>query len=82
MIKKEILKIAGERITDPPPSYTAIDDCDSEITKQKEIECKQIEYKEVTKQIEYQEVTKQKQIELEMKKLEFEMMKFQMSKVN
>jgi len=87
MIKKEILKTAGERITDPPPNYTAIEDCDSEKTKQKEIECKQIEYQEITKQkeieckqIEYQEVTKQKQIELEMKKLEFEMIKFQVSK--
>jgi len=80
MIKKEIIKTAGERITDPPPNYTAIENGDSERTKQ-------IEYQEITKQAEErtkqaeeitkqaEEATKQKQIEYEMMKLEYEMKK-------
>ena len=94
MIKKEIIKTAGERITDPPPNYIAIENGDSERTKQieyqeitkqaeevtKQIECqeitkqKQIDYQKITKQVE--EETKQKQIEFNIKKLEFEMMKY------
>ena len=89
MIQNEILKVAGERISDPPPSYSkAIES--SELTKQ--IECVEITRQsieitkqsiEITKQIECVEITKQSEIELkklqvefEMKKLEFEMMKY------
>ena len=76
-IKQEILKIANDRITDPPPSYTPIENS-SDLTKQIEAKelTKQIEIKELTKQIEAQEKTKQKQLELEIKKLEYEIMKF------
>jgi hypothetical protein len=78
MIKTEILKTAGERITDPPPSYVAIEN-NGELTKQ--IECqeltKQIECQELTKQIQYQELTKQMEIELEIKKIEWEMKKME-----
>jgi hypothetical protein len=87
MIKSEILKVAGERITDPPPSYTkAIENDGLEISreltkqreielKQKEIELKQREIELKQKEIECVELTKQKQIELEIKRLEFEMKK-------
>ena len=88
MIQNEILKVAGERITDPPPSYSkAIESSELtkqiecvEITKQKQIECvemtkqKQIECVEMTKQCEIE--LKKLQVEFEMKKLEFEMMKY------
>ena len=84
MIQNEILKVAGERISDPPPSYSkAIESSELtkqieyvemtkqsiEITKQKQIECV-----EITKQCEIE--LKKIQIEFEMKKLEFEMMKY------
>jgi hypothetical protein len=87
VIKEEMIKVAGDRMLDPPPRYSVVtqqienvnngtslevekerSDQERERTKQKEIECK--------------ELTKQKEIELEMKKLEFEMIKFQMSKIN
>ncbi len=86
MIKTEILKTAGNRITDPP-SYSQVIES-SELTKQKEIELKIIECQELTKrdieltkrkQIELEmdvEETKRMQIEFDMKNLEFEMMKF------
>ena len=76
-IKQEILKIANDRITDPPPSYTPVENS-SDLTKQIEAKelTKQIEIKELTKQIEAQEKTKQKQLDLEIKKLEYEIMKF------
>jgi hypothetical protein len=66
VIKEEMIKVAGERILDPPPSYTPIENS-SELTKQ-------IQAKELTEQ--EREKTKQKQLELEIKKLEYEMMKF------
>jgi hypothetical protein len=62
MIKERIHKVAGDRILDPPPRYTAIEtssDSNLEIEKEK------------TKQL---ELTTQ----LELKKLEFEMMKFKL----
>ena len=74
-IKQEILKTANDRIIDPPPSYASIENS-SELTKQIEIKelTKQIEAKELTER--EREKTKQKQIELEIKKLEYEIMKF------
>jgi hypothetical protein len=70
IIKEEMIKIAGDRMLDPPPRYSTIEhnsshdmlDIEREKTKQREIE-----YKE-------------KEIELEIKKLEFEMMKFKYEK--
>jgi hypothetical protein len=80
MIKSEIVKTAGERIIDPPPSYSkAIEnnvvdlELSKQLTKQKEIE---LEIKKLdVRQNEQIELTKQKQIEYEMKKLDFEMVK-------
>ena len=66
IIKEEMIKVAGDRMLDPPPRYTSIE-TSSELTKQ-------IQAKELTEQ--EREKTKQKQLELEIKKLEYEMMKF------
>ena len=85
-IKQEMIKVAGERMLDPlPPSYnrvieeTGIEQ-EREKTKQIEIQSNELTKQsiEITKQkqIECVELTKQKEIELEIKKLEFEMMKF------
>jgi hypothetical protein len=81
-IKEEMIKVAGDRMLDPPPRYNQIENCngtsleiEKERTKQKEIE--NIKCIELTKQkeIENMELTKQKQLELEMKKIELEMKK-------
>jgi hypothetical protein len=78
IIKEEMIKVAGDRMLDPPPRYSSIEnnvyntgtlEIEREKTKQKEIE-----YKCKEKEIE------SKQLELEMKKLEFEMMKFEYEK--
>jgi hypothetical protein len=79
-IKQEILKTANDRITDPPPSYTSIENS-SELTKQIEAKEKSEQEREKTKQKQLEldqehEKTKQKQLEFEIKKLEYEMMKF------
>lgn len=68
-----MIKVAGERMIDPPPRYTQqienTNDVSLEIekehTKQKEIECNSL--------------IKQKELELEIKKMEYEMMKLQYS---
>jgi hypothetical protein len=78
-IKEEMIKVAGERMVDPPPRYSSINDnpnsdmleIECEKTKQKELE--NVRYIEETKQKEL--IVKQKEVELEIKKLEFEMMK-------
>ena len=82
MIKGEILKVAGERVTDPPPSYSkAIENNELDIVREK---TEQEREKTKQKQIECVELTKQKdielkklEVELEMKKLEFEMKKME-----
>ena len=84
VIKEEMYKVAGERMIDPPPRYNEIEnvnvvsldverertDQEKERTKQKEIETEQ-----------ERERTKQKEIELEIKKMEFEIIKLQLSKL-
>ena len=67
VIKEEMIKVAGDRMLDPPPRYTAIENS-NELTKQ-------IEIKELTKQIEAKELTEQRRLELEIKKIEYRIMK-------
>jgi len=76
VIKEEMYKVAGDRMLDPPPRYSVEESCngnsleiEKELTKQKEIECK--------------ELTRQKELDFEMKKLDFEMkkMEFEMMKI-
>ena len=82
-VKSEILKVAGDRITDPPPSYSkAIENSELDIVREK---TEQEREKTKQKTIECVELTKQKEIELkklevefEIKKLEFEMKKFEL----
>jgi hypothetical protein len=75
-IKEEIIKVAGDRIIDPPPEYNEITNGNLEIEQEK---TKQKEYDmEVEKA---RELTKQKQLDFEMKKLEFEMLKQQSSSI-
>ena len=71
IIKDEMIKVAGERMIDPPPIYTQQieNDVSLEIVKE---HTKQ-------KQIEYNGLIKQKELELEIKKMEYEMMKLQYS---
>ena len=66
-IKTEIMKVVGDRIIDPPPtySYNPTQICNLDIEKEKTLQ-----EKERTKQIEESEKTKRLQIEFEMKKME------------
>jgi hypothetical protein len=70
IIKEEMIKVAGDRMLDPPPRYT------------QQIENGTGTSLEVEKERSDQERerTKQKEIELEIKRMEFEIMKLQMSK--
>ena len=73
MIQGEILKVAGERVTDPPPSYSkAIENNELDISKEK---TEQEREKTKQKQIEFE--MKKLEVEFETKKLEFEMMKLE-----
>lgn len=67
-IKNEMIRVAGDRILDPPPEYSELNTKDLSLDIEKE-KTKQIELQEQTKQIEIQEKTKQLQLELEILRL-------------
>jgi hypothetical protein len=65
-IKNEMIRVAGDRILDPPPEYSELNTKDLSLDIEKE-KTKQIELQEQTKQS--QEKTKQLQLELEILRL-------------
>jgi pantoate kinase len=82
-IKEEMIKVAGDRILDPPPQYPIETSIPHHLELSLEIEkTKQLEAQEKTKQIEAQEKTKQMQMQMQMQmqvrlaELELEKMKF------
>jgi len=69
-----MIKVAGDRMLDPPPRYSVVTQQIENVNNGTLLEI------EKERSDQERERTKQKEIELEIKRMEFEIMKLQMSK--